>query len=55
MSKNMLTTPNIHSFILEKKIYLTRRETSQIDAVMLLFFLYLLAQIILDLFNEMHA
>jgi len=34
----MLTTPNIHSFTLEKKIYLTRRETSQIDAVMLLFF-----------------
>jgi hypothetical protein len=50
----MLTTPNIHSFILEKKIYLTRRETSQIDAVTL-FFLYLLTQIILDLFNEMHA
>jgi hypothetical protein len=37
----MLTTPNIHSFTLEKKNYLTRRETSQIDTVTLLFFLFI--------------
>jgi hypothetical protein len=37
----MLTTPNIHSFILEKKFYLTRRETSQIDAVTLFFFVFI--------------
>jgi hypothetical protein len=48
----MLTTlAHIHPFALEKKSYLTSDKASRINMLIFYFFLYLLKQIILILFN----